>query len=321
MPDTAPGSRRRPDVLAYAALRERTVDEHNYAVDARRRGTFRLQLFTAAGARPVAIATQRYTEKISEGTSLSNAAECYAETVWQQHFPDQAEPPIWIQLQLVDEERNEDLGPLGDGFEAVTFTVDAERRPSRLHSPTWEPLEYDEVAELVGREVDVTRGRDWNPPEPEPEEKFYFRVAAVVSLPPTMPFRQPDCMPCTNEHSWRIGRRLLRQLRPRREALECCWYHGGDWHQVSRVAIGLVRAGQKAGVDAPDLWGWAHDQNLLGGLDRWQTQALESLLGMALAIQPFEDHTMYTNGQHRAQAMLDQGVRRTVVGNWRWPGQ
>lgn len=322
MPDTAP-ARRRPDVLDFAALRERTVDEHNYAVNARRRGTFRLQLFTAAGARPVAIATQRFTEKISEGMSLTNAAECYAETVWQQYFPDDAEPPIWIQLQLVDEEWStgeEEPDPLGDGFEAVTFAVDAEQ-PHRLHSADWEPLKYEEVAELVGREVDVTRGRDWNPPPPEPEQEFYFRVAAVLGLPPTMPFRQPDCMPCENERSWRLGRRLLRQLRPHHEALACCWYHGGDWHQVSRIAIGLVRAGRKAGVAAEDLWGWAEDRGLLGGLDHWQTEALESLLGMALTIQPFEDRSMYTNGQHRAQAMLDQGVRRTVVGAWRWPGR
>jgi hypothetical protein len=27
----------------------------------------------------------------------------------------------------------------------------------------------------------------------------------------------------------------------------------------------------------------------------------------------------YINGRHRAQAMLDDGVRRTVVARWDWP--
>ncbi|MBR7830724.1 hypothetical protein KDK95_30760 [Actinospica sp. MGRD01-02] len=125
------------------AERTRTLDELDFAVDGATGqspcGTFRLQLFTATGARPVAIAAQRYTEKVSEGASLTSAAEIYVPAVWQRHFPDDSEPPIRIQLQLVDEawSVDDDPNPLGDGFAAVTFTIDAER-PYRLRAPKWE---------------------------------------------------------------------------------------------------------------------------------------------------------------------------------------
>ena len=49
--------------------------------------TFRLQLFTANGHRPVALATQT----ADEGTSLTNAAERCAARVWELHTPEVAE--------------------------------------------------------------------------------------------------------------------------------------------------------------------------------------------------------------------------------------
>ncbi|WP_351228624.1 hypothetical protein [Streptomyces sp. NPDC002133] len=48
------------------------------------------------------------------------------------------------------------------------------------------------------------------------------------------------------------------------------------------------------------------------GATRWQTEALATLFSIADAIQPASE-TGYINGQHRAQAMLEAGVRRTVV--------
>ena len=61
---------------AHAATRQRVTDEHMFTITSgtARMGTFRLQLFTAPGARPVAIATQT----TGEGGSLTNRAEKYA---------------------------------------------------------------------------------------------------------------------------------------------------------------------------------------------------------------------------------------------------
>lgn len=89
------------DLLAvHAAARERTADEHMFTVSSwsgHRMGTFRLQLFTAPGARPVAVATQGP----AEGGRLADWAEDYAAAVWRRHFPGSAEPPVWITLQLL----------------------------------------------------------------------------------------------------------------------------------------------------------------------------------------------------------------------------
>ncbi len=64
----------------HAGPRTRSVDEHMFRVD---RSSFRLQLFTAPGLRPVAVATQT----VGEGASLMNRAERFAEAIWQRHCP------------------------------------------------------------------------------------------------------------------------------------------------------------------------------------------------------------------------------------------
>jgi hypothetical protein len=69
-----------------AAPRERVLDEHMSTVgrdDRRKPATFRLQLFIAPGARPVAIVTQH----LGEDGALGNERELYAEAVWRQHCP------------------------------------------------------------------------------------------------------------------------------------------------------------------------------------------------------------------------------------------
>ncbi|MFC8259709.1 hypothetical protein ACFUNF_19240 [Streptomyces sp. NPDC057291] len=60
-------------------------------------GTFRLQLFTAAGARPVEAATQIAGE---EGIGLMNGAERFADAVWERHCPAENQPPVWVERQL-----------------------------------------------------------------------------------------------------------------------------------------------------------------------------------------------------------------------------
>jgi hypothetical protein len=62
------------------------IDDHMFVVEqgGPYPATFRLQVFTAAGYRPVAVAAQ----PPREGPSLTNWAERYAEEVWRRHFPD-----------------------------------------------------------------------------------------------------------------------------------------------------------------------------------------------------------------------------------------
>ena len=57
--------------------------------------------------------------------------------------------------------------------------------------------------------------------------------------------------------SW--WRRLARQMAPGRGARDYCWYHGGDWHRVSALAIQLAREAQRAGTAFEDVPGYARE--------------------------------------------------------------
>jgi hypothetical protein len=89
--DGHPGRRVAALLAAAAAPRQRVLDEHmfttareDHAVPAT--ATFRLQLFTAPGTRPVAVVIQHQRD---DG-ALVNERERYAETVWRRHCPEQA---------------------------------------------------------------------------------------------------------------------------------------------------------------------------------------------------------------------------------------
>ena len=113
--------------------------------------------------------------------------------------------------------------------------------------------------------------------------------------------------------SW--WRRLARQMAPRRGARDYCWYHSGDWHRVSALAIQLAREAQRAGTAFEDVPGYAREHADRLDLIQWERESLDSLLyDTVRPYRPLRDRTLgYNNGQHRAQAMLDAGVRRTLV--------
>lgn len=296
--------------LRFAAARMRVLDEHMFRVDERgRRGTFRLQLFTADGVRPVAIATQLWGSDDYEGVSLPNASEVFAAAVWRQYFPGDAQPPIWIERSLSDNDP-----PMDEHTVSVSYTVTG---PHKLKAPNWHPISLSEIEILIGGEFDPGRGDGYVRAEPEPGPELSWRIVPVVRLPRPQPFREPKCMP--RGITWR--RRLIQQLRPERGALACCWYHGGDWHTVNKAAIRLVRATDRAGVPADDVPEWCEPQLKNLGLTEWELQALRSLLsGPGIGIDPGAKG-IFGNGQHRAQAMLDAGVRRTVVIHLKYPGE
>ncbi|MEU1932493.1 hypothetical protein ABZ516_34750 [Streptomyces sp. NPDC019826] len=174
MPDLSPHTRRSDSepsaadtLLAHAALRERTVDDHMFTAG-KVWGipcTFRLQLFTAPGHRPVAVVTQTP----DEGTSLTNAAERYASRVWELHAPDDPEPPIWIQHYVEPDEQHS-----ADEFDLVPFRVDGR---FELQVAGWVQITAGQLATLVGTPVDGTRGEGYVPHPAPPEERLQYVVA------------------------------------------------------------------------------------------------------------------------------------------------
>ncbi|MFD8597650.1 hypothetical protein ACFV1L_21870 [Kitasatospora sp. NPDC059646] len=293
------------EALALAGPRVRVVDDHMFRPSAEGRASFRLQLFTGEGLRPVAVATQT----MYEGMGLTNAAEEYAAAVWERHCAEQELPPLWIQRQLYDS----GMG-LRERFELVTFGR-AER--FELGSPGWRRISAEQVAELVGGPVAEDRGEGYVPWEPLPEPRSVFEVLAVRRLADPKPFREPGCMPVGAPRWVRWCRRWWRQAVPRRDARECCWYHGGDWHAVNEWAIGFLAEGEAAGVAAEDMADFVDERAVAAGASRWQREALESVFALSVAIVPNDDFG-YVNGQHRARAMMDAGVRRTVVARDVW---
>jgi hypothetical protein len=294
-------SRRRLAVMREAGSRVRVVDDHMFEIrhpNGSRRGTCRLQLFTAGGLRPVAVATW----VAGDGCSLTNCAESFAAEAWRRHFPQDAHPPVWVQRQILDPE-------LDDGeYHVVTFETSGNLQ---LSSPSWHRIAEKELAELVGTEVDPSQRAGFTPP-PEPVRRLHYGIRWVATLPRPRPFRQPDCMPAAGP---RLLQRLTRQLLPRRDDGDCCWYHGGDWAQVSRTAIRLVREAKASNVPEDEIARVVVARAESDGVSGWKLAALDSLVDPTVGIFVDRDGTssFYVNGQHRAQAMLDAGVRRTLI--------
>jgi hypothetical protein len=298
------------DLLAvHAAARERTADEHMFTVSGwsgHRMGTFRLQLFTAPGTRPVAVATQLQ----GEGDSLANWAEKYATEVWRQNFPASAEPPIWITLQL----RPGHQGARPERFTLVTFRVQG---PHELSSPQWCQMTDADVTALAGVPVSRDRGEGYQPWPREPDPEPAWHVAWTILLPRP---RGMDRGCITAAPPW--WRCLARQVIPRRAVRDCCYYHSVSWRRVSAAAIRVTRQARREGLAGEAFGDRLAILAQAQGLPAAEEEALADLLADHSAIQPgprFRLRRGYTNGRHRTTAMLDSGVRRTVVIRWRYP--
>jgi hypothetical protein len=128
-----------------AVPRTRILDDRRYTVHTPTyRARFRLQLFTAPGVRPLAVAIQVCAK--DPGASLMNGAERYAAAVWEKHFPADVVPPLWIARMLLPGDKiNQSL---------TSFTV---VEKYKLRSPSWAGLTDDQVPVVAGAPVALER--------------------------------------------------------------------------------------------------------------------------------------------------------------------
>ncbi|MGH3220783.1 MAG: hypothetical protein ACRDPY_19150 [Streptosporangiaceae bacterium] len=303
-----PGPRIHELLAEHAAARRQVVDEHMFTVTREggsRMGTFRLQVFTTPGARPVAVATQTWRE----GGSLTNRAEKYAAEVWRRHLSQDTVPPVWIELQLLN------VPGHPDRFTLVTFD---QLHPYQLVGPQWCQMSDGEIEQLVGGPVDRSRGEGYQPWPVPPEELPVYRVAWVVLLPKPEGMDR-GCIRATPP--W--WQRASRQLIPRRQTRDC-YYHSIDWHRVSAAAIRIVRRARAEALTGEELTDRLSDlANGAKDLPDLERHALWELLSDGAGIQLSDDGSgrgwPYINGRHRVTAMLEAGVRRTVIIHWEMP--
>ncbi|GAA2418176.1 hypothetical protein [Nonomuraea africana] len=208
------------------------------------------------------------------------------------------------------------LGDRAARYILVTFT---QAQPFTLSHPEWAGISHERLRRLVGMDVDPERGEQYVPHPPEPVAEPRYRVYWTVRLPRPHPFRAPQCMP--EGITW--WRRIQRQLRPERRNRDCCWYHRGDWSRVCATAIRLIRQARDEGVAADDIADYVRQEAQAEGMHGWELQALAALVcpadGIELQVLAGARRNSYVNGQHKSQAMLDAGVRRTVIIDWITP--
>lgn len=251
-------------VLArHVGRRERVLDEHMYRiVHGPLSATFRLQLFTALGCRPVAVTTQT----MDEGYSLVNGREHFVVDVWRTNLEDEPQPPLWVERLLLRQP-------------AWTVTVFESNGGYRLGNawPVWQQITQQQLDDLVGQAVDPERGTGFIP-WPTQRSRVRFTVVPMAAITRSRPFRTT----CMTTSRWS---QLLRWPRRQRLSRDCCWYHGGDWHLVHADAVRLLRAAEAAGA-LDDLARHVLDAAAAERMTGWHLEALTSLFGDPIRLEP-----------------------------------
>jgi hypothetical protein len=152
--------------------------------------------------------------------------------------------------------------------------------------------------------------------EPELMDDYepYYAFRWVVTLPrqnPVIADRQ-----CMSRVSWR--RRLARQVGPHTRLRDCCWHHSVDWQQASATAVGIARQikGERIRGEA-EMDDRALELIEAAGLPEGQKDAVFILVppscGITLDVLAGDSRLSYIDGRKRSHAMMEAGVRRTVV--------
>jgi hypothetical protein len=150
----------------------------------------------------------------------------------------------------------------------------------------------------------------------EYEPRYSFRW--VLMLPrqdPVIAGRQ-----CMSGMAWR--QRLARQIWPRTELRDCCWHHGLGWPQASASAVAIARQIRRERIRGEGGMGdRAFDLIEATGLSGEQRDAVFILVppscGITLDVLAGGNRLSYIDGRKRSHALMEAGVRRTVVIRWR----
>jgi hypothetical protein len=119
-----------------------------------------------------------------------------------------------------------------------------------------------------------------------------YHTMAIGSVPPPKSFREP-CMKEPREGPCR------------------CWYHAVDWTKANAVAIEILEEHGPV-LDLEMVLKTLKDRPMPSDVE----VAVFSLFADPIVIAypgPDTVPTSYTNGQHRIQAMIDQGVELVVI--------
>jgi hypothetical protein len=143
-----------------------------------------------------------------------------------------------------------------------------------------------------------------------------YGIWLTLLLPRPVPFRTDECMP--KGITW--PRRLRHQIFPK-PPNDCCWYHSVDWRKAAPEAVRIAHEiGVWRTMDVDDMYEAAESLVRASGLPEPEASGAWSLLepgeGIQASIRPGGDWGLFINGQHRTQAMLEAGVRCTVILRW-----
>lgn len=145
-------------------------------------------------------------------------------------------------------------------------------------------------------------------------EQWFYDITPVWRLPYPSEVEGPECMLRGIGPTERLVRRWLPPTGPK----FCCWFHDGSWTEASETAIGIIEAETAKGRRGEELVDAATKR--ADRIEaRWLRQAVSSLVDGGEPIH-FEgeshwsgDRRFWIGGRHRAMAMIQQNVRRTVT--------
>lgn len=93
---------------------------------------------------------------------------------------------------------------------------------------------------------------------------------------------------------------------------DCCDYHGQDWVLASETAIRLLEQAKAEGIDGEPAGERVVELAEAEGISETDADAVRCLVDTCDPLMLDDEGGIY-GGRHRIQAMIDQGVRRTVL--------
>jgi len=140
-------------------------------------------------------------------------------------------------------------------------------------------------------------------------EQWHHDITPVASLPLPHELERPPCM---------VGRRLrtphriARQFAPSAAPRDCCEYHDQDLAYASETAIRLLAIAQGEGLDGEEASDRVTELAEAEQLSEPDIAAIHCLVSTSDLLM-LDDEGFIYGGRHRIQAMIDQGVKRTVL--------